>query len=484
MTRLPEGPASRGPENRGAESGGAESGGPEAARPQALLDPLFGAVAMAAVFDDRARLAAMLAFEVALARAEAAVGLVPEMAAETIAGHADPDRYDLGRLAAETMLAGNPAIPLVKHLQAAVGPEARDHVHLGATSQDVIDTGTMLQMRAGLDLIIRDTTALAETLAALADRHRGTLQIGRTLLQHAVPVTFGLKVAGWLTMAARARAALVRVRGEALALQFGGAAGTLSALGSEGLEVAIALAAELDLPLPALPWHTDRTRIAEIAGALGMVAGMVGKIAGDLVQEMSSDVAEAFEATGPGKGGSSAMPHKRNPVHLVAARAAAAEAIGCVPVLIGGMVQEFERAAGNWHAEWRTLPRLFVAAHGAVVNLARALDGLEIDPARMRANLEATRGLVMAEAATARLAAAVGKVEARRLIERAVARAVAEDLHLEDALAEDPAVVRHLGPEALAETFDPAGYLGATEAFVDRALDAWDASRDGLPGPA
>ncbi|MEJ1161057.1 3-carboxy-cis,cis-muconate cycloisomerase [Prosthecomicrobium sp. N25] len=443
-----------------------------------LLGPLFGETAMARIFSDRARIAAMLDFEAALARAEAQLGLVPEEAADAIEAAADPDRFDLPRLAAETMLAGNPAIPLVKLLQAAVAPAARDHVHLGATSQDVIDTATMLQVRQGLDLLTEEVTGLGEVLANLVDHHRATVQIGRTLLQHAVPVTFGLKLAGYLAMVGRIRGEVLRLRREAVALQFGGAAGTLAALGPDGLNVAEALSEILDLPLPPLPWHTDRTRIAALAGGLGLAAGAVGKIAGDLAALMASDVAEVLEGAAPGKGGSSAMPHKRNPVHLVAARAAAAEAIAAVPALLGAMVQEQERAAGAWHAEWRALPRLFVSTHGALVNLGKALSGLEVDPSRMRANIETTRGLVMTEALTVRLAERVGRTEARRLAEAAVARAVAEDVHLEDALLEDREIALRLLPEEIAELLDPAAYLGMTDAFIDRALAAWDEARD------
>lgn len=444
-----------------------------------LLAPLFGETAMAAIFSDTARIGAMLDFEAALARAEARVGLVPMEAADAVGEAADPSLFDLGRLAADTALAGNPAIPLVKHLQAAVDRSVRDHVHLGATSQDVIDTGTMLQVRQGLDLAVEEATAVCETLAVLAERHRDTLQIGRTLLQHAVPITFGLKLAGWLAMMQRARAGLVRVRRDALALQFGGASGTLASLGADGLRVAEALAEILDLPLPDLPWHTDRTRIAEIAGALGVVAGASGKIAADLVHLMATDLAEVFEPSAPGKGGSSAMPHKRNPVHLVAVRAAAAEAVAAVPALLGAMLQEQERAAGAWHSEWRALPRLFVSAHGALANLARTLAGLEVDTTRMRANIEATRGLVMTEALTARLAESLGKIEARRLVEAAVARAVAEDIHLEEAVAETPEIADRISDADLADALDPASYLGAARDFVDRALAAWDEAREG-----
>lgn len=318
-----------------------------------LLGSLFGEPACDALFDDAARLQAMLQFESALARAQAQCGVIPAQAAQSIAAACDVQHYDRAALAQATALAGNPAIPLVKALTAQVAAHdnaAARWVHWGATSQDVIDTGTVLQLRAALDLLLPRLHALCADLAVLAERERNTGLPGRTLLQQAVPVTFGLKVAGWLDALQRAQQRLHALRRDALVLQFGGAAGTLASLQERGLEVAQALASTLELPLPALPWHTARDRIVEVGCAFGLLAATLGKIGGDVVLLMQSEVGEAFEPAAAGKGGSSAMPHKRNPVSSVAAVVAATRVPGLVATLFSAMAQPHERAAGQWHA--------------------------------------------------------------------------------------------------------------------------------------
>ena len=297
---------------------------------------------------------------------------------------------------------------------------------------------------------------------------------GRTLLQQALPLTFGLKAARWLALAVRQAAALRELRAGALALQFGGAAGTLAALGDRGMLVAERLAEALDLPLPDLPWHAERDRVASIAAGLGVTAGGLSKIATDLVLLAQSEVGEASEAAAPGKGGSSAMPQKRNPVDATMALACARLAQAQVATVLGAMGQEHERAVGGWQAEWSALPELFRATAGAAARVRGALEGLQIDAGRMRANLDAAGGLLMAESVTMALAAHVGRPDAQQIVKAAAAR-VAGSVMFRQALLDDARVGAALSPEALARALDPAGYLGSTDALIDRALAAYRA---------
>ncbi len=377
-----------------------------------LLGSLFGEPACDALFDDAARVQAMLQFESALARAQAQCGVIPTEAAQAIAAACDVRHHDLAALAQATALAGNPAIPLVKALTAQVAAHdsaAARWVHWGATSQDVLDTGTVLQLRAALDLLLPRLHALCAGLATLAERERDTGLPGRTLLQQAVPVTFGLKVAAWLDALQRAHQRLQAMEHDALVLHFGGAAGTLASLQERGLEVAQALASTLELPLPALPWHTARDRIVEVGCAFGLLAGTLGKIGGDVVLLMQSEVGEAFEPAAAGKGGLSAMPHKRNPVSSVAAVAAATRVPGLVATLFSAMAQPHERAAGQWHAEWDTLPQIVCLTAGSLAQMQQCLSGLELDRARMRIHLDSHGRLLYAEAAVFAPCAATGQ---------------------------------------------------------------------------
>lgn len=444
-----------------------------------LLDPLFGTAEADALFDGRARLQAMLDVEAALARAEAAAGVIPGTAPAAVAAAARAELFDAEALAREAAAAGNLAIPLVRALTARVresDPEAARFVHWGATSQDVIDTAMVLQLRRFLDLLEVDAAGLAAALAALAERHRTTVMLGRTWLQQALPVTFGLKAAGWLDALARSRERLAELRPRLLVLQFGGAAGTLAALGKDGPAVAAALAQELDLALPALPWHGARDRIAELGTALGLLVGCLGKIARDLSLLMQSEVAEAFEPAAPGKGASSTMPQKRNPVACAVVLAAATRAPGLVATLLAALPQEHERGLGGWHAEWETLPELCRLTAGALARTRETLEGLELNPGRMRANFELTRGLVMAEAVQTALAERLGRLPAHDLVEAACRRALAEGRHLREVLAEEEAVTAALNPTRLDALFDPLGYLGATENFIEAVLARYRSS--------
>ena len=438
-----------------------------------LLGPLFGTAEASALFTDRARLQGMLDFEAGLARAEARTGVIPASAGPAIVGMCRAELFDMAELGRAAARSGNPAIPMVTRLTALVATEdaeAARYVHWGATSQDAMDTGLVLQLRGFLAALEVDLRRLAAALARLAEAHKGTPLAGRTWLQHALPVTVGLKAAGWLDAVDRHRARLSEIGLRALVLQFGGAAGTLAALGARGLEVAEALAGELHLPLPPLPWHAHRDRVAEVATCLGLLVGTLGKIARDVSLLMQTEVAEAFEPGGVGRGGSSTMPHKRNPVAAAAVLAAAMRAPGLVATMLSAMVQEHERGLGGWHAEWETLPALCVLGAGALRQTVETIEGLELDPARMRANLEATHGQILAEAVTMALGPRIGRLAAHELVEHACHHAAATRRHLGAVLAEDPAVTAHLSRADLDRLLEYRNYVGVAAALVNRVL--------------
>jgi len=448
-----------------------------------LFDPLFGSAAMSEVFSDAARLQQMLDFEAALARAEAGCGVIPAGAARAIASKCKVELIDVEALALATADSANPAIPLVKQLTTLVAkddPEAAEFVHWGATSQDANDTGLVLQIRQALHIIEDDLGSLCTALAQLARKHRSTLMAGRTLMQHALPTTFGVKVAGWLDAMNRHRERVAETRKRALVLQFGGAVGTLAALQEKGLQVAEALAVELQLELPSAPWHTQRDRVAEAATTLGLCAGTLGKIARDISLHAQTEIAEVFEPAGQGRGGSSTMPHKRNPITAAVVLAAAARVPGLVSTMLSAMAHEDERGLGNWHAEWETLPEIFRLTGGALHQMAMIAPHLEVDAARMRRNLEATHGLILAEAVTIALARHMGKSSARKLLDASIQTARGSGKHLREVLAQDRAVTEVLSPAELDRLFEPKNYLGVAEKFVDRVIDA-GGERSGKP---
>ncbi len=441
----------------------------------ALLGPLFRWDAVDQFFSDRARLQGMLDFESALARAEASSGVIPASAAPAIADKCRAELFDASAIARATAPAGSPAIPLVKNLTALVSkdaPDAARFVHWGATSQDAIDSGFVLQARRALDAISSETDRLAASLADLARKYRDTPVAARTWMQQALPTSFGLIAAGWLDAVDRHALRLQEVRRRALVLQFGGAVGTLAALGNKGLDVAKALGAELDLPVPDLPWHSHRDRMAELAATLALLAGTLGKIGRDISLHMQTEVAEVFEPAGEGRGGSSTMPHKRNPVASAVALAGALRVPGLVATMLSAMVEEQERGIGGWHAEWETLPEIFSLSAGALHHLTNAVASLELDPMKMAENLELTRGLIFAEAVQMALGPVLGRLPAHDLVQAAAKRALAEKRSLQDVLATDPQVTRHLPPAELARLFDPHQYLGASQAMIDRVLGA------------
>ncbi|MBU1331261.1 MAG: 3-carboxy-cis,cis-muconate cycloisomerase [Gammaproteobacteria bacterium] len=438
-----------------------------------LFDAYFTAPAMRAIFCDAGRVQGMLDFEAALARAEARVGLIPASAVAAIEAACKSEHYDFAALAKAIATAGNSAIPLVKALGkriAASDAEAERYVHLGATSQDAMDSGLVLQLRAAISLLESDLGALADALAAQAERHADTPLAGRTWLQQATPVTLGMKLAGVLGAVTRHRQRLVELKPRLLCLQFGGASGSLAALGEQAWPVAEALADELRLNLPEQPWHTQRDRLVEFASVLGLIAGSLGKLGRDLSLLMQTEAGEVFEPSAPGKGGSSTMPHKRNPVGAAVLIGAATRAPGLVATMFAAMPQEHERSLGLWHAEWETLPELCCLVSGALQQALLAVPGLEVDAARMRANLELTQGLVLAEAVSIALAQRIGRDAAHHLVEQCCRQAVQQGAHLRTVLGASAEVSAQLSAAELDHLLDAAHYLGQARRWVERAI--------------
>ena len=438
-----------------------------------MSDPLFTTDAMRAIFSPRARLARILEFEAALARAEASVGVIPQDAADAIAAHCDVAQFDVGAIDRAARDAGNLAIPLVAALTRNVGKtdaSARGHVHWGATSQDAIDTGLVLQLRDALALIDADVARLSQALALHARRHAATILPGRTWMQQALPTTLGVKLAATVSALDRHRDRLAALCERALVLQFGGAVGTLASLHERGLHVSEALGRALHLRVPDMPWHTQRDRICEIAATLGMLTATLGKLARDIALLAQTEVGEVDEPAGPGRGGSSTMPQKRNPVGASIALAAAVRVPGLVATILSAAVQEHERGLGDWPAEWEVLPEIVQLAAGALDAMAEVVEGLDVHPQRMRANLDVTKGLIFAEAVQMALAPSIGRDAAHALVASACRRAVAQDAHLRDILAAEPKVTEVLDRAEIERLFDPAGYLGMSGAYVERAL--------------
>jgi 3-carboxy-cis,cis-muconate cycloisomerase len=426
-------------------------------------------------FSPAARVERMLEVEAALARAQSRVGMIPPSAADSIARACRADAYDIDALYAAATDAGNLAIPLVAALTRRVGESdvaAKGFVHWGATSQDIIDTGLVLQLREALDYLDAELARLCDALATHADAHRATVLPGRTWLQQASPVSLGHKLAACLAALDRDRARMAALRPRLLVVQLGGAAGNLASMGSHGLAVTDALAAELHLHAPPTPWHTQRDGVCECATVLGIMAASLGKLGRDLALLAQTEVGEAFEPAAPGRGGSSTLPQKRNPVGAAIAIAAATRVPGLVATMLSAAVQEHERGLGNWPAEWDTLPEIVQLAGGSLVAMAQVVAGLTFDAARMRANVELTHGQIFAEAVQMALAPALGRDVAHKLVGEACRRAASEGRHVRDVLAELPQMREVLDDAALARLFDPAGYLGSSNDYIDRVLKA------------
>ncbi|MFE0325787.1 3-carboxy-cis,cis-muconate cycloisomerase [Streptomyces sp. NPDC058960] len=432
-----------------------------------LLAPGWAGSPAASATSDTAYLRALLDAEAALTRAQAGLGLAPEEAATAVAAAARSGRFDVRDIALRARDGGNPVIPLVADLTKAAGEEYGPYVHRGATSQDIQDTATMLVAARTLDLVLADLERTQEALARLAARHRDTVLPGRTLTQHAVPTTFGLKAAGWRSLVLDARDRLRAVR-DGLPAQLGGAAGTLAAFAAYGAEDPTALVAayarELGLRAPELPWHTLRTPIADLAGALAFTAGALGKTATDVLTLSRTEIAEVAEDAG---GGSSAMPHKANPVRATLIAAAARRAPQLAATLYGSLAAEDERPAGAWHAEWEPLRDLLRLVGGATHDAVRLAEGLRVDADAMREHLGLTHGLIVSERLAARLTPVLGRARAKELLTEAARRARTEGRTLAELLAEY-AELKDLDLDALT---DPAQYTGSAGALTDRALE-------------
>jgi len=439
-----------------------------------LIESLATTDALAELFSDTSVLQAMLDFEVGLARAQAKVGLVPRAAADSIAAVAKPELFDAAKLAKDALLAGALPIPLVKVLTESVRAKdsaAAGFVHWGATSQDVADTALILLLKRARPLLESDLARLENNLRRLAETHANTVMLGRTLLQAAPPTTFGLKAAGWLGSIRRCRVRLTSAFDESLMVQLGGATGTLASLGEHGTAVGRELAKELQLGFPDASWHTHRDRLAALVCACGVLTGAIGKIARDISLLMQTEVGEVAEPSGPGRGGSSTMPHKRNPSGCVVVLAAANRVPGLVASFLSGMVQEHERAVGTWQAEWPTIATLIQATGVAAASMGEVMEGLSVDEARMRANIDATHGVIFAERAMMLLGEKLGRDVAHRLLDQATRQSVTQGRHLVEVLSEVPEVTRHLDHATLQKLERPEEYLGSADAFRKRLLN-------------
>ena len=453
--------------------------------PASLLDSLYyrdryGSPAMRAVFDDTARIQAWLDVEAALARAQAETGLIPAAAAEAITAAARVENLDLAAMEADYDRTGFAIQPLIRQLAGLLAPEARAFLHWGATTQDILDTGLVLQMREGLDLLEGELDRALAALAALARNHRDTPMAGRSFLQQAAPISFGYKAAVWLDELMRQRDRLAGMRARALRLQCGGAVGTLAGMGDQALAVRAALARGLDLPAPEISWHNARDGWAECVFWLAAVSASLGRIATEIAQLMRSEIGELREPYAPGRGGSSAMPQKRNPVACPQVIAIAALLRDRPAAMLGAMVQEHERGIAAMPVEWLVMPEAFLLTAGAFAQLNPVLEGLEVDAARMRANLVADGGLMLAAGVMMALAPHLGSQPAHQAVGTASARVIEGGGSLRDALAASPSVTAHLDGPALEALFDPAAHLGMGGAMVDLVL----ARYDGLPRKA
>ncbi len=438
-----------------------------------LFAPVFSTPALREAFSATAWLQAVLDFEAALARVQARVGTLPASAAEAIADACRAERFDALAISEAAVAAGNPVIPLVRALSRELPPEASLWVHFGATSQDALDTAFSLLARRALELVRAELDSLLDVCATLAATHRDTPMAARTLLQQALPTTFGLKVAGWLSALLDVRVRLDELHAHGLAVQLGGAAGTLAALEPGGLALARDLARQLGLAEPLVPWHSARGRVAELACALGVTCGALGKVALDVALLAQTEVGELRESPGFARGGSSTLPQKRNPVGAASALACAKRAPGLVATVLAAMLQEHERAVGGWQAEWETVPEIFRLTGAAAAHLGAALRGAEIDAARMRENLDATRGAICSERLALALAPKLGRLQARELVDAACRRSGA----LREALLAEPRIAAELNRSEIEDLLDPTHYLGAASELVERVLDSWRRSR-------
>ncbi len=443
--------------------------------PARLIESLATTEPLSEIFSDSSVLEAMLDFEVALARAEAQLNIIPRSAAGVIARVARPEEFDVAALARETLRAGTPGIPLVKALRKKVQAEdasVADFVHWGATSQDVSDTALILLLRKSAAILDADLDRLEVALRRLATHHKDTVMLGRTLLQPAPPITLGLKAAGWLGAVRRGRVRLKDAFSDALVLQLGGASGTLAPLGRQGIEVGERVAKLLKLSYPDAPWHSHRDRLGVVVCACGILTGSVGKIARDVSLLMQAEVGELSEPGGSGRGGSSTMPQKRNPIASAIALAAANRVPGLVSAFLSQMVQEHERAVGGSQAEWATVAGVIQSTGVALASMAEAAEGLSVNPKRMRQNIESTRGAIFAEKASFVLSGKLGRERAHALLEEATDPRKLRDRALSKVLRTLPGIDGEIDAKSLDRLEDPEDYLGVARQFSARLCSA------------
>ncbi|MDE2517484.1 MAG: adenylosuccinate lyase family protein [Rhodospirillales bacterium] len=434
-----------------------------------ILGTLYGSDAMRAIFDEAAYFQAMLDVEAALARVQARLGLIPPAAAEAITAAARYENLDPAVLAEQARNVGYPVVGLVRELSRATG-EQGGWTHWGATTQDIMDSATVLQVRSALGVVAGDLGRLIRALLGQADRHRRTVMAGRTHLQQALPTTFGLKCATWAQPFIRHAARLAELRPRVEQISFGGAAGTLASLGDDGIAVMEGLAAELGLGAPAAPWHVCRDGLGEAVNFLGLMAGSLAKFATDVILMAQTEVAELSEPYVAGRGQSSTMPQKRNPIAAEYTLAGARGAQAMVPLMLGAMAQDHERGTGPWQSEALAIPQAFTLAHGALQHAIVIAEGMVVDAPRMRANLDLTGGLIVAEAVMMGLAPHLGRGEAHHVVKRACDAALAERIPLAEALGREASVTARLDRAAIAALTDPARYLGSATAFIDRVI--------------
>ncbi len=438
-----------------------------------LYETIFYNEQVSKLFTEDATIAYMLRFEGALAQAQAVHGIIPKAMAVFIEDCCNADNINIEQLIADAALGGNVAIPLIKQLTAAVKEkdnEAAKYIHFGTTSQDVIDTALMLQVRDAVHIIIDDLQLLIKQLVAIINEHKATVMIGRSFMQQARPITFGYKVAGWLSPLLRSQKALDEMLKHSFALQFGGAVGTLSGMPGKGLQVSQTMSEMLQLNNPPKPWHTERDYFVHIAATLGILTGNVGKIAKDISLLMQTEIAEVMEPSGEGKGGSSTMPHKRNPVGCVAIIANANRVPALVATMLSCMLQDHERATGTWHAEWETMASIVQLTAGCVSKAVEITNGLEVKKEQMLHNLALTKGLIYAENVSLHLADKIGKAQAHHLLEQYSREAQEKNMHLREVLLSKAAITRHIPAAEIEGLFDPEKSVGWSDAFIQNVL--------------
>ena len=432
-----------------------------------IFKDMFGTAAMRAVFDDAATVRRYTETEIALAKVQADLGIIPKSAASKIAELADSSKLDMAELKRETEIVGYPILPLVHQISKMCGPDG-EYLHWGATTQDIMDTATVLQVREALELIEADLDELDSILDRLSDDYRDAPMAGRTHLQHALPITFGYKVAVWLLMIRRHRERLVQLKPRVLIGQFGGAAGTLASLGDQGLPVHAALMRELGLGASPVTWHVARDGLTEAVQFLALVTGSLGKIALDVMLMMTNELAEAFEPFVQGRGASSTMPQKRNPISCELMLSASKTVRQHAGLMLDAMVQDFERATGPWHIEWSAIPESFILTAGALRQAKFMLAGLEVDTTRMLKNLDMSGGLIVAEAVMMGLAPHIGRQTAHDVVYDACRVAATSGRKLSEVLSEDAKITSKLDRTLIDRLCDPANYLGAAPQMVDR----------------